>query len=139
MHDVITIYTDGSSIGNGSLESDCGWACLLMYNGKGLSKSGYLKGKTNNYMEMFAVLQGLKSITNYKIPCLVRSDSQYVIKTLKNEFKVGANEDLWSELFYEVNLFENIEFQWVRGHDKDKYNLQVDKLAYGSALGGAKT
>lgn len=139
MQNIITIYTDGSSIGNGSPESDCGWACLLMYGEKGLSKSGYLKGKTNNYMEMYAVLQALKSITDCSIPCIVKSDSQYVIKTLNKEFRVGANEDLWNELFEEVSRFPLLEFQWVRGHDKDKYNLQVDKLAYGSALGGAIT
>lgn len=132
----ITIYTDGSCIGNGSVDSKCGWAVKLMYNGNYKTKTGYETGKTNNYMEMLAVLNGLKSITDKTIPCQLISDSQYVVKTINKEFRVGMNEKLWKEIFAEVEKFSDLEVRWVRGHDKDRHNNDVDKLAYETALKG---
>lgn len=56
----ITAYTDGSALNNGSSDSGCGWACKLIYNGVERTKSGGDKGKTNNQMEMTAVLEAMK-------------------------------------------------------------------------------
>ena len=51
-------------------------------------KSGGDKGKTNNVMEMTAVLQAMKSITNKSIPAEVFSDSKYVVETLNGNFQI---------------------------------------------------
>jgi ribonuclease HI len=134
MDDRIIIYADGSVIGNGSENSKCGWAVKLIYKNTQKIKSGTEKGRTNNYMEMMAVLQGMKSILNKKVDCIVYSDSKYVIETLNGIFRVGANEELWNELFSEKESFDNIRFEWVRGHDKNIHNNEVDKAAYSAAL-----
>lgn len=136
MDDFIRIYTDGSSIGNGSLDSKCGWACSLTYKDFKKSKTGFEVGKTNNYMEILAVLNGLRSVKNKELPCVVYSDSQYVVKTMNKEFRIGANKELWEEIFLEMALFQNLKIEWVKAHAKDKDNNAVDELAYKAALKG---
>lgn len=127
--DKIIVYTDGASRGNGSNDSKCGWGVLLSYKGVERKKSGKNYGKTNNYMEMWAVLEALKSITDKKIPVELFSDSQYVIKTLNGEFSIGTNEELWEELFCEKQKFANITFTWVKGHNGNRGNEIANKLA----------
>lgn len=98
--DKITVYTDGSALNNGSPDSGCGWACKLIYKGHEKMKSGGDKGKTNNVMEMTAVLQAMKSITDKSIPVEVFSDSKYVVETMNGYYKVKKNVDLWHELYW---------------------------------------
>lgn len=133
MTNKITIYTDGAVINNGSKYSKCGWAYKLMYRGQSKFKSGNMRGKTNNYMEMLAVLNALKIITDKSIPVEIYSDSQYVTKTINGEYRIGANADLWKELMNAYKEFKDIKIIWVRGHSGNAHNEQVDKLAYGEA------
>lgn len=97
----ITVYTDGSALNNGSPDSGCGWACKLIYKGHEKMKSGGDKGKSNNVMEMTAVLEAMKAITDKSIPVEVFSDSKYVVETMNGYYKVKKNVDLWKELLAE--------------------------------------
>lgn len=127
--DRITVYTDGSALNNGSPDSGCGWACKLIYKGYEIMKSGGDKGKTNNVMEMTAVLQAMKCITDKSILVEVFSDSKYVVETLNGNYKIKKNVELWQELMAEKAKFADIKFIWVKGHDKDRHNIKVDKMA----------
>lgn len=127
--DKITVYTDGSALNNGSPDSGCGWACKLIYKGHELMKSGGDKGKTNNFMEMTAVLQAMRSITDKSIAVEVFSDSKYVVETLNGNFKIKKNVGLWQELMAEKGEFADIKFIWVKGHDKNVHNNEVDRRA----------
>lgn len=129
MDNKITAYTDGSALSNGSSDSGCGWACKLIYKGHEKMKSGGDKGKTNNVMEMTAVLQAMKSITDKSIPVEVFSDSKYVVETLNGNFKIKKNVELWQELMVEKGKFADIKFVLVRGHDKNVHNNDVDRRA----------
>lgn len=131
--DKITVYTDGSALNNGSPESGCCWACKLIYRVHELMKSGGDKGKTNNVMEMTAVLQAMKAITDKSIPVEVFSDSKYVIETLNGNFKVKKNVELWQEIMEEKKKFVDIKFIWVKGHDKNVHNNDVDRKAVAEA------
>lgn len=113
--DKITVYTDGSALNNGSSDSGCGWACKLIYRGNEKMKSGGDKGKTNNVMEMTAVLEAMKAITDKSIPVEVFSDSKYVVKTLNGNFKIKKNVELWQELMTEKEKFDDIKFVGLRG------------------------
>lgn len=127
--DKITVYTDGSALNNGSPDSGCGWACKLIYKGHELMKSGSDKGKTNNVMEMTAVLEAMRAITDKPIPVEVFSDSKYVVETLNGNFKIKKNAELWQKLMAEKEKFADIQFIWVKGYDKDRHNIEVDKMA----------
>ena len=129
MADKIIIYTDGSALNNGSPDGGCGWACKLIYRGRWKIKSGGDRGKTNNQMEMMAVLQAMKSITDHSIPVEVHSDSKYVIETLNGNYKIKKNMDLWQQLMEEKRKFRDINFFWVKGHDKNQHNNEVDHKA----------
>lgn len=126
----ITVYTDGSALNNGSSDSGCGWACKLIYKGRERIKSGGDKGKTNNVIKMTAVLQAMKSITDKSIPVEVFSDRKYVVETLNGNFQIKKNAELWQELMSEKEKFAYIKFVWVKGHDKNVHNNQVDHAAY---------
>ncbi|MDU3289873.1 ribonuclease H family protein [Enterocloster bolteae] len=127
--DKIIIYTDGSALNNGSPDSGCGWAAKLIYNGKYRLKSGGCRGKTNNQMEMLAVLNALKCITDRSLPVVLYSDSKYVIETLKGTYRVGKNVELWNEILALYKQFADISPIWVKGHNGNIHNEQVDGLA----------
>lgn len=129
----IIVYTDGSALNNGREISACGWACKLIYNGYEKMKSGGDIGKTNNYMEMVAVLQAMKSIKRKNIPVEVYSDSQYVVQTLRGHYTIRKNKELWEKIMEERRKFSNIRFFWVKGHDINKHNNDVDFLAVSEA------
>lgn len=127
--DKIVVYTDGSALDNGSKTSGCGWACKLMYAGHEVMHSGRAIGKTNNQMEMQAVLEAMRSITDKSFPVEVFSDSEYVVKTMNGIYQIKKNEQLWATLMKEKNRFTNITFTWVKGHDKNRHNIDVDRQA----------
>lgn len=131
--DKITAYTDGSALNNGSPDSGCGWACKLIYKGREKMKSGSNKGKTNNQMEMTAVLEVMRSIKDKSIPVEIFSDSKYVVETLKGNYKIKKNVDLWDTILAEKEKFENIKFLWVKGHEKNQHNIDVDRRAVDEA------
>lgn len=96
-------------------------------------KSGGDKGKTNNVMEMTAVLQTMRAITDKSIPVEVFSDSEYVVETLNGNFKIKKNVELWWELTAEKEKFADIQFIWIKGHNKDRHNNEVDRQAVAEA------
>lgn len=132
----ITVYTDGSALNNGRPDSVCGWACKLIYKGCWKIKSGRMTGKTNNQMEMIAVLMAMNSIKNQSIPVEIYSDSKYVVETLNGNYKVKKNVDLWEQLLEEKKRFSDIKFIWIKGHDKSRHNNEVDRAAVAAARKG---
>ncbi len=134
---MITIYTDGSCLTN---PGNGGWAAIINENNKRKIISGNEKNTTNNRMELLAPINALKGIkSGPKIK--IYTDSQYVkngitewIKTwLKNDWKTSKkedvkNKDLWIELF-NLTKFLDIQWIWVKAHDGNPLNEEVDLLA----------
>ena len=134
---MITIYTDGSCLTN---PGNGGWAAIINENNKKKIISGNEKNTTNNRMELLApinALKGIKSGSEIKI----YTDSQYVkngitewINTwLSNDWKTSKkedvkNKDLWIEL-YNLTKFLDIQWIWVKAHDGNPLNEEVDLLA----------
>ena len=69
----VDIYTDGACSGNPGAG---GWAAILSYKGIEKELSGYMKDTTNNRMELFAIIQGLKQLKE-RCEVTVYSDSAY--------------------------------------------------------------
>jgi len=138
---MISIYTDGSSRGN---PGPGGYGAILLYgrHRKELSKGFRLT--TNNRMELMAVIEGLKALTKKHIPVSIYSDSQYVVRAIKEgwlnkwmrtDFKGGKkNKDLWM-LYHEVAQDFTISMQWVKGHADNPMNNRCDELATAAADG----
>ncbi len=133
---VVTLYSDGSSLGN---PGSGGWGTILEFMGKERELSGGEAETTNNRMELTAVIRGLQAL---KEPCSVEvvTDSSYVANAinswLKNwvakGFKKVKNVDLWQE-YLEAAKGHDVKATWVRGHSGHPQNERCDKLAVEAA------
>lgn len=121
-----TVYTDGaySSMRN---QGGIGVIIINEEGDKVLEYSKMYKNTTNNRMEMMACIVGLESISE---PSQVKviSDSQYVIGCATLGWKRKKNVDLW-ERFDKAMSKHQVTFDWVKGHNTDKYNNECDKIA----------
>lgn len=144
----VDLYTDGACSGNPGVG---GWGAILIYNGHEKEISGYNKDTTNNRMEIFAVIQGLKQLNQ---PCevTVYSDSAYVCNAFlenwiedwqANNWKTKSkdkvkNDDLWKLLLMQMEDHK-VSFVKVKGHADNVYNNRCDKLATGEIAKHNKT
>ena len=128
----ITLYSDGSSLGNPGAG---GYGGILQYKDVIKEYSGSERDTTNNRMELKGVIEGLKLL---KEPCFVEvvSDSSYVTKAInewldswvKKNFAKVKNVDLWRE-YLEVSKPHTVVATWVRGHNGHPQNERCDILA----------
>jgi ribonuclease HI len=134
----VTLYTDGACSGNPGVG---GYGAVLMYNGHEKRLSGAEDNTTNNRMELFAVICGLKCLKE-KCEVTVYSDSAYTVNGFNNGWVYGwakngwkkadgkavLNVDLWQQLMDLVNM-HSVTFIKVKGHADNEYNNICDKLA----------
>lgn len=133
----VTLYCDGSSLGNPGAG---GWCGILEFNGVQKIVQGNAKIATNNQMELQAVISSLSML---KEPCEVHlySDSKYVVEGintwLKNweakNFKKVKNPKLWQE-YLKISKPHTIIAHWVQGHAGITLNEQCDSIAKAQAL-----
>ena len=128
----ILIYTDGACFPN---PGRGGWGARIVYSdGTRDELQGSASGwTTSSRMEMTAVVMGLRAVTRADRPVIVRSDSQFVIRTLCGRYRRHKNFDLWKDIDREVARFSRIRFEWLRGHAGDVHNEAADKLANAGA------
>lgn len=137
---LISLYTDGSSIGN---PGPGGWAAIIVENGHETIVKGGCIDTTNNRMEILAVIEGLSAL-EASAEVTVFTDSKYVMNTMTLGWKRKANMDLWPRLDEEVQK-RRVVWNWVRGHSGDPLNEKADTLAYQEAqllvstIGGSLT
>ena len=147
METKIHIYTDGACSGNPG-PGGTGF-CIIVDGIVNKKKSNGYRKTTNNRMEILAVAQsldgtldtcrelGMKRDTDVKVT--VFSDSQLVINTMNEGWRIRSNYDLWTELKHNVEKFKEtypnsvISFSKVKGHSDNKYNNIVDQLAVGAS------
>lgn len=139
--DTIKIYTDGASRGN---PGPGGYGAILMYNHHRKELSNGFRLTTNNRMELMAVIEALKLIKKDVLPLHIYSDSQYVVRAIKEgwlntwiktNFKGGKkNSDLWKE-YYQIAQAFSITMHWVKGHADNPFNNRCDELATTAADG----
>ena len=140
----IKIYTDGACIGN---PGPGGWAAVIIAENKKQELFGGEKMTTNNRMEITAAIKSLEycdlqeekrlSLKEIKI----YTDSVYLKEGITNWIKMWEknnwktadkknvkNVDLWKKL-KELTAFNEIEWNWIKGHAKNPMNDLADKLA----------
>ncbi len=95
-------------------------------------------------MELMAVIAGLSAMKKTGMNITVYSDSQYVVKAVKegwlnnwlatNFAKGKKNKDLWVK-FYNLYKQHKVNFVWVKGHANNAGNNRCDELATAAADG----
>jgi ribonuclease HI len=142
----ISLATDGACIGN---PGPGGWACVLRFGSHRKELFGAEQHTTNNRMELWAVIEGLKALHE---PCEVTviTDSQYVrngVTQWLSQWKAHGwrkksrgssgtrdvlNRDLWEKLENAMARHE-IKWEWVKGHAGHEDNMRCDLLALAAA------
>jgi ribonuclease HI len=133
----VEIYTDGACRGN---PGPGGWGAILRYQ----SHEKHIKGAeghtTNNRMELFAAIAGLRLLTE-PTHVILTTDSTYVKKGMqewiiqwkKRGWKTASkepvkNQDLW-EMLDMLTQKHRIDWHWVKGHSGHAENEKADQLA----------
>ena len=138
------IYTDGACIGN---PGPGGWAAIILIENEKKELFGGEKLTTNNRMELTAAIKALEycDAQEGKQPQLkqiiIYTDSIYLKEGItvwinnweKNNWKTAdkknvKNVDLWKKLKGLIK-FNQIEWNWIKGHSDDPMNDLADKLA----------
>ncbi len=134
----VYLYTDGACSGN---PGPGGWCAVLRYGSRDKIISGGEKSTTNNRMELTAVIEGLRALTEQcKVNCI--TDSKYVCDAVnkhwldswqkkswkKSNGKPVLNPDLWIE-FVKLTSLHDVSFQWIKGHDGHPENELCDRTA----------
>lgn len=124
-------YTDGSC-DNISEEHAGGAAYIILKNGKIIKEKNHGQlHTTNNRMELLAIISAVNSCPPGAFVDIY-TDSQYCILVLSNQKLPKKNPDLYKLYVKCSTQLAGIRFHWVKGHNGNKYNEQVDELAYGA-------
>lgn len=116
----ITIYTDGSALGN---PGPGGYGAVLLSGRHRKELSQGFRLTTNNRMELMAVCVALEALKFDGSDVTVYSDSKYVVDAVtkgwvfgwvKKQFAGKKNPDLWMR-FLRVYRHHNVRFVWVKG------------------------
>ena len=140
----VEIFTDGACSGN---PGPGGYGVLLRFNGQIKQISQGFNKTTNNRMELRAVIEGLKALTE-KCDVTIYSDSKYIVDAIekgwarrwkannwyRNKKEKALNIDLWQIL---IDLIDqhSVKFYWVKGHSGHPENEICDQLAVKATAG----
>jgi cyclic pyranopterin phosphate synthase len=121
---VIHIYTDGACAGN---PGPGGWAAIIVDGAKRRELKGREESTTSNRMEILAAIKGLAQ-TPPDSRVTVHSDSQYLVRTMTENWKRNTNLDLWHELDRLV-AERSVDWDWIKGHVGHPENERANRLA----------
>lgn len=134
----ITIYTDGSALGN---PGPGGYGIVLISGPHRKELSEGFRLTTNNRMELMAVCVALEALRFKGSNVTLYSDSKYVVEAVnqrwvlnweKMGFKGKKNPDLWRR-FLAIYRQHRVRFVWVKGHASTVENNRCDHLAVTAA------
>lgn len=110
----VTIFCDGSSLGNGQESSRAASVALLGYKGIWRAVGEYLGRATNQQAEIVAAAVGLEALRE---PCDVKlfTDSRYVVETMSGRFRRKTNLPWWERLDRAASR-HTVHWEWTRGH-----------------------
>lgn len=123
----VTVFCDGSSLGNGLGQTRAAAVALLGFRGFWRSVGQYLGNATNQQAEIAAAALGLESLRE---PCRVNlfTDSRYVIETMSGRFRRKTNHDWWQRLDKAASR-HIVTWEWTQGHAGHIVQEAVDRAA----------
>lgn len=124
-------YTDGAY---SPMRNAGGIGIVFLINGEKVYEyNKKIENTTNNKCELLAVIYTLHAINKKLESVTIYTDSQYVIGCATKGWKRKANTDLWKrfdeELLRVKELCNEVNFEWVKGHENSEFNKLADKLA----------
>ena len=124
---LVTIFCDGSSLGNGQASTRAAAVALLGYRGLWRGFGTYLGTATNQQAEIAAAALGLSSLRE---PCRVRlvTDSRYVVETMSGRFRRKSNLDWWEKLDRAARP-HSVTWEWAKGHAGHVIQEAADRAA----------
>lgn len=134
----VTIYTDGSALGN---PGPGGYGIVLLSGPHRKELSCGYRLTTNNRMELMGVCVALEALKFPGTEVTLYSDSKYVVDAVekhwlfaweKKMFQGKKNQDLWMR-FLRVYRRHNVRFVWVKGHAETAENNRCDEMAVAAA------
>ena len=129
---VYDCYTDGSC-NNLSANKEGGAAYLILLNGREiLRRSKALIHTTSNRAEMLAIISAVKRCP-IGADIVIHTDSKYAIFSFGHRKRISdsvKNSDL-IHLYRKEAAQKKVTFEWVKGHNGDRYNEIVDSMANG--------
>ncbi len=130
----VTVFCDGSSLGNGQAATRAAAVALLGYQGVWRAVGNYLGHATNQQAEIAAAAVGLESLSE---PCRVHlfTDSRYVVETMSGRFRRKTNHDWWQRLD-KAAIGHEVKWEWLRGHDGHLVQEAADRAARRIAASG---
>lgn len=130
-HKSYTAWSDGSADNKNPLRP--GGAAYIIFDSNGneikRASKGFI-GTSNNRMELLAIISIVNSLPEHSW-VTIHTDSQYCIKALHGK-NPQANLDQinhYKKIVFDKHLI--VSFQWIRGHNGDKYNEECDRMARG--------
>ena len=144
LNPIVTIYTDGSCLGN---PGPGGYGAVITTPEESKEISEGYRLATNNRMEILAVIKALETLSQIS-SVDVYSDSKYVVDAItkgwasrwrsngwmRNRKEPAINPDLWERLL-DLCSQHLVKIKWVKGHSGDHYNERCDYLAVAAAKG----
>ena len=123
----VTIFCDGSSLGNGLGVTRAAAVALLGYRGIWRAVGSYLGSATNQQAEIMAAALGLNALRE---TCRVRvvTDSRYVVETMLGRFRRKSNHDWWEQLDRARERHE-VTWEWAKGHAGHVLQEAADEAA----------
>ena len=123
----MTIFCDGSSLGNGQTVTRAAAVALLGYRGVWRAVGEYIGMATNQQAEIAAAALGPRAFNE---PCRVRvvTDSRYVVETMSGRFRRKSNLEWWERLD-EAARATSIEWEWAKGHAGHVVQEAADRAA----------
>jgi ribonuclease HI len=123
----VTIFCDGSSLGNGQATTRAAAVALLGYRGVWRAVGSYLGTATNQQAEIVAAALGLEALRE---PCRVRvvTDSRYVVETMAGRFRRKSNPEWWERLD-RASLPHKVAWEWAKGHAGHPLQEAADRAA----------
>ena len=130
----VTIYCDGSSLGNGRGIARAAAVALLGYRGIWRAVGDYLGNATNQQAEIVAAAIGLETLRE---PCRVRlfTDSRYVVETMGGRYRRKTNHEWWQRLDKAAQRHE-VKWEWTPGHAGHLVQEAADRAARRIASAG---
>ncbi len=140
MQSDITIYSDGSALGNPGAG---GYGVVMLSGVHRREISEGFRLTTNNRMELLGATVGLEAIKRDGHKVTIYTDSKYVVDAISKgwvfnwervNYKDKKNPDLWQR-FLRAYRRHQVQMVWVKGHADNELNNRCDELAVAAAKG----